>query len=57
MTCLYNGTKKSHGPRNNNNAENMVMMATTGGNDHFDQHDESCDNKFVYIARTMAMKW
>ena len=25
-------------------SKNMVMMAKTGGNDHFDQHDESCDN-------------
>ena len=26
----------------------MVMMARTGGNDKFDQHDECYNNKFVY---------
>ena len=38
---------KIHGLRNNKNGENMLMMAMTGGNDHFDQPDESYDNKFV----------
>ena len=38
---------KIHGLRINKNEENVLMMALTGGNDHFDQHDESYDNKFV----------
>ena len=42
---------KIYGLLNNNNAENMAMMEMTRGNDHFDQHDESCDNKFVHDCK------